>query len=112
MADPDKPPNTAPPFDAQTAEDIATVLREQLQKLVHGASEDLAYAANRIAMNAVAAAASGDKEALDECHATAKVLLEQHRLAAVGSSWTAVNAVVGAVVKTIAATLGRVGGVA
>lgn len=91
-------------------EDVARVLREQLDALLFGASEDLQRAAAQISANAVAAAASGRADLVDECRAQARVLLEENRMRAVGGSWAAVEAVLGGVIRTLALVLsaGRV----
>lgn len=88
--------------DEKLSGDVAKVLEEELSKLIEGAARDLQLAAARLSANAVSAAALGRQDLIDECRATARLLLEEHRLRAVGSSWTAVEAVVGAVIRTLA----------
>lgn len=85
-------------------EEIAKVLAEELEGLLKGASEDLQIAATRISTNAIAAASTGRQDLVDECRAQARVLLEENRLRSIGGSWTAVEAVIGAVIRTLAIT--------
>lgn len=83
-------------------QDVANVLAAELSKLVEGAAVDLQAAATRISTNAVGAAALGRQDLVDECIATGRLMLEQHRIRAVDSSWTAVEAVIGGVIRTLA----------
>lgn len=82
--------------------ELAQVITEQLRNLISGATEDLQTAAAEISANALEAAAAGRPDLVDECQAQARVLLEENRLRAVGGSWTAVEAVLGAVIRTLA----------
>lgn len=87
---------------------LQAAIERGLKNVLEGGQEDLRRFASEIAMDAAAAALTGDQEALRELRAQTRALAEANRLRAVNAAWTVAADVVGSITGLLLSTAAKI----